>query len=566
MRVSGRRISILSHFTKPQFWQIAMLTAAGSLSAGSSAEAALYYWPDYDPSYYRPMPPRRAKVPRPAAKAMAAEKETSAKPKGPLIISVSIQNQKVRIYDANGFFAESPISTGVAGHPTPMGVFSIIQKHKFHHSNIYSGAPMPYMQRITWSGVAMHAGVLPGYPASHGCIRMPMAFAVKMWNWTRMGARVIVTPGGVTPANFSHSLLVTQKVAPQPVAAEEPKVDAPLGTKSDKGADAGPAAKLAADASLDLRASVGHAEVNSRAQTRTANASGATPAANPSVTMSDASPVASGEAVKADDAARAEAKPDADKAVAVPGTETVLETVGSDGRPTETRSADATTGDAKSVDTENTAEAQPGKERKSDAMNAASREAETVASESAKAEAPKLDAAKSAVKTAETVKPVDLAASPAEVQKDTARLPGVVKPELPKRTGQIAVFVSRKDSRLYVRQEFKPLFEVPVAIAPSDRPLGTHVFTAEADKNEPNLLRWSVVSLPMTARTAARLEVEERPTRRRRMAAAPAEVRPLPARIARGSARPHHHSPGRDGPHQRRADLRRIDHRVRPGH
>jgi len=76
-----------------------------------------------------------------------------------------------------------------------MGVFSVIQKNKMHRSNIYSGAPMPYMQRITWSGVAMHAGVLPGYPASHGCIRMPMAFAVKMWNWTRMGARVIITPG-----------------------------------------------------------------------------------------------------------------------------------------------------------------------------------------------------------------------------------------------------------------------------------------------------------------------------------------------------------------------------------
>ena len=507
MRVSGRRISILSHFTKPRFWQIAMLTAAGSLGAGSSAEAALYYWPDYDPSYYRPMPPmqpRRAKVRRPAAKAVAAEKETSAKPQGPLIISVSIQNQKVRIYDANGFFAESPISTGMAGHPTPMGVFSIIQKHKFHHSNIYSGAPMPYMQRITWSGVAMHAGVLPGYPASHGCIRMPMAFAVKMWNWTKMGARVIVTPGEITPANFSHPLLVTQKVVPQPVAAEEPKVDAPLGAKSDKGVDAGPAAP---DANLDLRASVGHAEVNSRAQTRTADASGATPAANASVTMSDASPAASGEAVKADDAASAEAKPDVAKADPAPvaGTEKTLESAGSDDKPTETRPADAATGEAKSADAGKTAEMQ-----------------------AAKAETPRLDAAKSAEKPAETVKAVDLPASPAEVKKDTARLPGGVKPELPKRTGQIAVFVSRKDSRLYVRQEFKPLFEVPVAIAPSDRPLGTHVFTAEADKNEPNLLRWSVVSLPMTARTAARLEDEERPSRRRRMAAAPAEFKPLP--------------------------------------
>ena len=79
---------------------------------------------------------------------------------------------------------------------------------------------MPFMQRITWSGIAMHAGVLPGYPASHGCIRMPMAFAVKMYGWTKMGARVVVTPGEITPPpSFSHPLLATQKVAPQPAAA-----------------------------------------------------------------------------------------------------------------------------------------------------------------------------------------------------------------------------------------------------------------------------------------------------------------------------------------------------------
>ena len=82
---------------------------------------------------------------------------------------------------------------------------------------------MPYMQRITWSGVAMHAGVLPGYPASHGCIRMPMAFAVKMWNWTKMGARVIVTPGQMTPQNFSHPLLASLRVPPQPAASLEPQ-------------------------------------------------------------------------------------------------------------------------------------------------------------------------------------------------------------------------------------------------------------------------------------------------------------------------------------------------------
>jgi hypothetical protein len=87
--------------------------------------------------------------------------------------------------------------------------------------------------------------------------------------------------------------------------------------------------------------------------------------------------------------------------------------------------------------------------------------------------------------------------------------------------------VSRKDSKLYVRQNFAPLFDVPVTIAPSDRPLGTHVFTAEADKSDPNLLRWSVVTLPVTARNAARNGDDDRPARRRKTAASPAEVKPL---------------------------------------
>src|SRR4029078_6197823 len=151
-----------------------------------------------------------------------------------VIISISIAEQKLHLYDANGLFAESPVSTGMQGHPTPMGVFSVIQKQKWHQSNIYSGAPMPYMQRITWSGVAMHAGVLPGYPASHGCIRMPMAFAVKMWNWTRMGARVIVSPGQMSPQNFSHPLLASVRVPPQPAASLAPQTN--VDDKADKGA------------------------------------------------------------------------------------------------------------------------------------------------------------------------------------------------------------------------------------------------------------------------------------------------------------------------------------------
>ena len=132
---------------------------------------------------------------------------------------------------------------------------------------------------------------------------------------------------------------------------------------------------------------------------------------------------------------------------------------------------------------------------------------------------------KAAEKPAEPVKAVaDAPAGPAaapDAKKDAARLPGAEKAaraEPPKRPGQIAVFVSRKDSKLYVRENFKPQFDVPITIAPSDRPLGTHVFTAEADKNDPNLLRWSVVSLPVTARNAARTDEDDRAARRRKVA------------------------------------------------
>ena len=295
-----------------------MLTAAGTLVAAPQADAAaLFYWQDSDPSYYRPAPmaqPRKPKARRPSAKAEAAVKETNAKPQGPLIIAVSIDQQKVRVYDANGLFAESPVSTGMKGHSTPMGVFSVIQKNKMHRSNIYSGAPMPYMQRITWSGIAMHAGVLPGYPASHGCIRMPMAFAVKMWNWTRMGARVVITPGAITPANFSHPLLVAQKVVPQPLIANDPATDAPA-VKSDKGADAGHATK-SANASLAQFGGEPRSPTDCRPraplreQTHTADASSALPAINAVVTMSDATPSAA-KVQPANDAPNAEAKPDA---------------------------------------------------------------------------------------------------------------------------------------------------------------------------------------------------------------------------------------------------------------
>jgi hypothetical protein len=538
-----------------------MLTAAGPLVAASPADAAtLFSWQDPDPSYYRPAPmaqPRKPKARRPSARTETLLKETNAKPQGPLIIAVSIEQQKVRVYDTNGLFAESPVSTGMKGHSTPMGVFSIIQKHKMHRSNIYSGAPMPYMQRITWSGVAMHAGVLPGYPASHGCIRMPMAFAMKMWNWTRMGARVVITPGQITPASFTHPLLVAQKVVPQPLIANDPATDAPA-VKSDKGADAGHATKPAnailtdaslanSEASLDLRSSVGHG-APLREQTHTADASGALPAINAVVTMSDATPSAA-RVQPASDTSNAEAKADAPKSEPAAGTAAAdVKSAETGTAATDSQKVDAAAAPApsageltkteisasesvKAEDKPGEAKAEASAETKSDAVNA---EAPTAAI--TKFEESKPAEVKAAEKPAEPAKAVaDAPAAPAvapDVKKDAARLPGAdkaAKAEPPRRPGQIAVFVSRKDSKLYVRENFKPQFDVPITVAPGDRPLGTHVFTAEADKKDPNLLRWSVVSLPVTARNAARTDEDDRAARRRKVAGgAAAEPKPLP--------------------------------------
>src|SRR5216684_3496917 len=137
----------------------------------------------------------------------ARKPEPAKQPSGPLLLAISIGSQRVTVYDDGTPVAVSPVSTGMAGHLTPMGVFSVIQKQRWHHSNLYSNAPMPYMQRITWSGVALHAGVVPGHPASHGCIRLPERFAVRLWGMTKVGARVVITRGDAAPYEITHPRL-----------------------------------------------------------------------------------------------------------------------------------------------------------------------------------------------------------------------------------------------------------------------------------------------------------------------------------------------------------------------
>jgi hypothetical protein len=508
-RSSGRAAS------SSPFWRIAVLTAAGAIGIASQAKATIY-WPQPDLGFSQPVPEIVAPPPKGTVrhhsdgrsqrgqKRIEAQGKGAAKPHGPLLIAISINKQNMKIYDANGFFAETPISTGMRGHATPMGVFSVIQKQKLHHSNIYSGAPMPYMQRITWSGIAIHAGVLPGHPASHGCIRMPMAFAVKMYGWTRLGARVVITPDETVPTGFSHPLLVTQKVAPRPIATDEPNTAG----KADKASNMATTKPMTSEASLELRSTVGHndganpiidaapASTLLREQTRTADA-GAFP-----ITISPAA--AASEAVKL-----GPAKLEAEQAAA--------------------ESAEIASADDEAVD------AKPPQAAFAEIKSADATSAEAMADDD-KTAATKVDALEPAAEPEDSIKAATDITNVPDQKKNQGRLPDTEKMPAakadaaaraaPKRTGQIAVFISRKDSRLYVRQNFAPLFDVPVIIAPSDRPLGTHVFTAEVDKNDANVLHWSVVSLPMSTRYAERRGEDERGSRRRRMAGA-VEVKAL---------------------------------------
>jgi hypothetical protein len=129
----------------------------------------------------------------------------------PIMAIVSLRNQRITVYDANGWILRAPVSSGQKGRETPAGIFSVIQKVAEHYSNLYDDAYMPHMQRITWSGIALHGGLLPGYPASHGCVRMPFDFAAQLFDATRLGMRVIVAPTDEAPVEIAHPVLFLAK-------------------------------------------------------------------------------------------------------------------------------------------------------------------------------------------------------------------------------------------------------------------------------------------------------------------------------------------------------------------
>lgn len=139
-------------------------------------------------------------------------------PQGPVLVVVSLATQRAVVYRNGIPIGVSTVSTGKAGHETPTGVFTILQKKVEHYSNLYDDAPMPFMQRLTWDGVALHAGRLPGYPASHGCIRLPLAFAKLLYGVTRLGLTVVVTDQAAVP-----------RIAPEPSLFEAADAREPSG-------------------------------------------------------------------------------------------------------------------------------------------------------------------------------------------------------------------------------------------------------------------------------------------------------------------------------------------------
>ncbi|WP_322518206.1 L,D-transpeptidase [Rhodopseudomonas palustris] len=339
----------------------------------------------------------------------------------PIMAIISIKSQQVTLYDADGWILRAPVSTGTTGRETPAGVFAILEKNRDHRSSMYDDAWMPHMQRITWNGIALHGGPLPGYAASHGCVRMPYNFAEKVFDRTRIGMRVIVSPMDAAPMDISHPALLMPNaaaVASTPARAESLAREAEEATRI--AAEAKKAAATAAKQAAPLTASLRKLEKLK---------------------------------VRTDASLRA-----ADKALAA---------------------------------------------AKTDEAKARSEERQQKASQTAAEATAQLDAAKADAESKRTA---------AAAAKDAAKAADLNKTEAARLASDaklaqepVSIYISRATQKLYARRNthkpapdgggevFDATIEVPVTIRDSDRPIGTHIFTAMA--NSDTGLRWSAVTI-----------------------------------------------------------------------
>jgi lipoprotein-anchoring transpeptidase ErfK/SrfK len=400
----------------------------------------------------------------------------------PLFAVVSIADQRVSIYNHNGLVDRSPISTGIPGHPTPKGVFTIIGRERYHHSNIYSGAPMPFMQRITWSGIAMHLGVVPGHPASHGCIRLPAGFAAKLWGMTKIGERVVISPYDVAPAEFAHPLLPTPKIR---VETEANKAEPAAGSPQ------------ASDAAVQPPA------LNPRQYAEQMKTKATAEAAAAAKAVKEASAAVS---AKRQEAARAAAELEAaenaqDRAQSkAEAAAEAYETAAAAAESAKQRKSSAAADLAASHDDD---AARAKAERFAKAYEAAAAAEYAAATAKARASEAFADArARSdAAKAAASAREAELADALRRLSEATAASQAAAKAEKEAlvRLSPLSILVSKKDGRIYVRQGLAPLFDAPATVRDPETPLGSHLFIATAAESDGAALKWSVVSMPARA-------------------------------------------------------------------
>jgi len=368
--------------------------------------------------------------------APAATKVRSAAP-APRMAIISLADQHIEVFEADGRSVRSRVSTGKAGHGTPTGVFSILQRRRYHESNIYSNAPMPFMQRLTWSGIALHQGYVPNYRASHGCIRLPGAFASRLWTMGHIGMRVIVSPKRVRPTEFAHPGL------PSPVSTGLPQL-----------------ASVVRVSAVTEEPPVASASLSpyEAAQHRLARAQAVKAAAEKAV--KPALDLAAGKAREAN------------LATAALSASTVILSEAEE-----------------HLELEQLAMATVQTESAEDAIRTRIRTAEAGA-DAARASHEKLKE----IEVAASAEAFDAARS----ARDAQTAADLAREELnlaQKAVSPLSVFISRKTGHAYVRQGSHPVYETDLPIADPERSIGTHVYTAVEEPGSSEM-RWTAVSVP----------------------------------------------------------------------
>ena len=445
-----------------------------------------------------------AKQKRPALQTV----ETAPREAGePIMAIVSIKSQRVTFYDADGWIMRAPVSTGVKGRETPAGVFAVIEKDKDHHSTMYDDAWMPNMQRITWNGIALHGGPLPGYAASHGCIRMPYGFAETMFDKTQIGMRVIISPNDAAPVDFSHPALFQPDAAA--LAAAPARAETLGGEAADAAAAAADAKKAAKTVAHESTLAAALVRKLERLKTR----------AEPSVATADKAIAAADKAkARAEDLRQKAAAMAADLATQLDPAQTDAGTKVADAESGQGVAADDATKKAAATAAREAASLRKLEIAKTGAdAKLASAEKASAAADQAKARAEEAKQ-KAATEATDLASQLDTARTDATSKGDAAAAAKVAAKEADagkavasKAASEaklalvpVSVYISRATQTLYVRRNthkpwpdggevFDSSIEVPVTIRDPEKPIGTHVFTAMAEDN--GALRWTAVTI-----------------------------------------------------------------------